>query len=192
MILTPEFRKEYLKLYESQTQNPSFPNFYTTLAKAVSSITSGKSRYEAVSVRTGVPWYVVGLIHLLECSSNFSQHLHNGDPLKFRTVHVPTGRPPLDHWTWEDSAVDALQLDKLTAWKDWSIAGILYKLETYNGLGYRNHNINTPYLWSGTNHYIKGKYGSDGRWDPNLVSKQLGAAPILKDMASRELIRLTK
>jgi lysozyme family protein len=40
----------------------------------------------------------------------------------------------------------------------------------------------TPYLWSFTNHYTKGKFVADGKFDANAVSKQCGAAAILKLM----------
>jgi lysozyme family protein len=69
----------------------------------------------------------------------------------------------------------------LSAANDWSIEGILFQLEAYNGWGYRNHHgINTPYLWSGSNQYTSGKYVADGKFDPTAVSKQIGGALLLK------------
>ena len=53
----------------------------------------GKARYAAVGKPFGIPWHVVGIIHMLEAAANFTTHLHNGDPLTARTVHVPAGRP---------------------------------------------------------------------------------------------------
>jgi hypothetical protein len=43
----------------------------------------------------------------------------------------------------------------------------------------------SPYLWSMTNHYIRGKYVSDGRFDPVAVSAQAGVASILKILKSK-------
>ena len=63
--------------------------------------------------------------------------------------------------------------------------GILYALELFNGMGYRRYHpqVNTPYLWSGTNHYGTspsiGKYTSDGRWNVRAISRQTGAAAIM-------------
>ena len=110
------------------------------------------------------------------------EHLHNGDPLTARTVHVPAGRPLTGNppFTWHDSAVDALNQMGLSGANDWSIEGTLYHLEQYNGFGYRSKGINSPYLWSGSNLYTKGKFGSDNQYNPDLVSKQTGAALILK------------
>ena len=98
-----------------------------------------------------------------------------------------TGSPP---FSWEASATDALTYKKFNVWTDWSVAGILYKLELYNGWGYRKKGVATPYLWSFSNHYTKGKYVEDGVFDPEAVSKQAGAAVILKRMLEQGVIAL--
>ena len=130
-----------------------------------------------------MPWYVVGCIHYRECDLNFKQNLSNGDPIISRTVNVPSGRPlkGTPPFTWEECAIDALELKGINSISDWSIANILKTLEDYNGDGYLLYHptINTPYLWSGTNMYTKGKYGSDGKFDPNLVDKQIGCSVLL-------------
>src|SRR6476660_2588488 len=115
----------------------------------IQKIVSNRQRYEDVSSSLNIPWYVIAVIHNMEAGLSFNTHLHNGDPLSARTVHVPAGRPLQGNppFTWEESAVDALQLEGFDHWTDWSIAGICYKLERYNGLGYRGHGINSPYLW---------------------------------------------
>ncbi|SHL17569.1 hypothetical protein SAMN05444266_102315 [Chitinophaga jiangningensis] len=139
-----------------------------------------------------IPWYFIACVHYLECSFSFKKHLHNGDPLTGYTVQVPAGRPKVGHpppFTFEESAVDALKLmgfDKVTSWK---LPFILRKLEAYNGFGYfKYHNMNSPYLWSYSNHYTKGKYVKDGKFDKDAVSAQLGSAVILKRMEERGLI----
>lgn len=153
--------------------------------EVVDAILKHQDRYAAVTETSSVPWYVIAVIHNMECSLNFNEHLHNGDPLKKKTVNVPAGRPP--GWdgtgTWEESALDALRYDNLTSWTDWSIAGICYKLEGYNGWGYRNHGIHTPYLWSFTNQYTSGKYIADGIWSESAVSSQCGCAAVLRRLA---------
>jgi lysozyme family protein len=151
---------------------------------AVAKIRANRERYEAVGSALGVPWYVVGLIHMMESSGNFTAHLHNGDPLTARTTHVPAGRPKAGTppFSWEESAADALELQRFGSWKDWGIPGILFKLEAYNGFGYReNHpDVSSPYLWSFSNHYTRGKYVADGSFSPTAVSAQCGAAVMLK------------
>ncbi len=147
-------------------------------------IVSNKERYQAVEQATKTPWYVIGLIHAMEGGCNFKTHLHNGDSLARRTVQVPAGRPKTGSppFQWQDSAIDAIRYDGLDKVQGWSIERICYELEKFNGWGYAQHHadVNTPYLWSGTNQYARGKYVQDGVWSSSAVSGQSGAMPILK------------
>lgn len=142
--------------------------------------------YARVAALSGVPWIAVGVIHLRESDLDFTCHLHNGDRLSARTTHVPRGRPPTGKppFTWLASAVDALGCDKppLTTWPDWSMAGMADALEHYNGEGYRFKGLASPYLWAGCQHYAKGKYASDGHYDPDLVDRQPGCMVLIKVM----------
>lgn len=177
-------RAEYAALWAECEIRPERDKTVTATAKK---IISNRPRYDAVSRATGVPWYVIGIIHQMECSLSFSKHLHNGDSLKARTWQVPSGRPkvwpPSGQEPWDASAIDALtmpgkEFHKIT---DWSIERIAYVLEMYNGFGYRLYRkINSPYLWSFTTHYKAGKYIADGKWSATAVSGQSGAMAILK------------
>lgn len=142
-----------------------------------------KKRYMKVAEKTDVPWEFIAVIHNMESSRSFSKHLHNGDSLNMRTIHVPKGRPLSNPpFTWEESAIDAILFKKLNK-IDWTeITSWLFQLERYNGWGYRKYHsdVNSPYLWSKSNHYTAGKYVKDGKWSPTAVSKQCGAAVILK------------
>ena len=182
--LTNAHRRRYELLYESCLTRPNRKASVNALAKK---IRANRKRYEKVGKAVGVPWYVVGIIHSLEASGNFTRHLHNGDPLSARTLHVPAGRPKTGKppFTWEQSAIDALRGRGLGTWSDWSIPGTLYQLEAYNGFGYRDHhpNVPSPYLWSFSNHYTRGKYVADGRFSASAVSQQVGAALLLKQLA---------
>jgi lysozyme family protein len=159
------------------------------VGKAATRLVGFRARYDAVENQLGIPWYFVGLIHSMESSCNFGTHLHNGDRLTGRTTHVPPNRPPAEvgdpPFTWEQSAVDALRSQKLHIVSDWSLPCVLFRLEKYNGWGYRLKSQTSPYLWSFTDRYISGKYVADGRYDPNAVSEQCGAAAILKRLQER-------
>ena len=149
-------------------------------------------QYEEVAARTGAPWWFVGIVHALEASFNFAGHLHNGDPLTGRTVQVPKGRPvqwnpPSD---WVSSAVDAIEHEGYARVDDWGLPAILYRFESYNGFGYRGRGVNTPYLWSFSNHYSAGKFVRDGKFDPSAVSKQCGAAVMLKALVGAGDVRI--
>ncbi len=145
-------------------------------------IADNNVRYQTVVSKWKLPWYIVGIIHNMEADMNFTRHLHNGDKLTARTVHVPAGRPltGTPPFTWEESAKDALTMCGLDKVSDWSIPHTLLVLEGYNGFGYQRRGINSPYLWAGSSNYVKGKYVSDGKFDPEAVSHQIGAALILK------------
>ena len=162
---------------------------YPVLNKCVQTIAAGKEAYESISAATGIPWYFIGIIHNMECSCNFNKHLHNGDPLTARTVQVPKGNPKKGNppFTFFDSAIDALNVEGFTKWADWSIGGMLYCFEKYNGFGYRKKNINSPYLWSCSNQYSRGKFVKDGVFDPNAVSSQVGTAVILRRMSELQI-----
>lgn len=190
ITLTPKLKKEYETLFASCVINPAN---LSAAKKIKDKIVANKSRYEAVAAATTVPWYIVGVIHNMEGGLNFKTHLHNGDPLTAKTIHVPKGRPAgTPPFTWEQSAIDALTFDGLAGVKKWNLAIILFRLEGFNGFGYRvrHPEVLTPYLWSFTNHYKKGKFVADGKFDPNAVSKQCGAAAILKLMVTDKDIEI--
>lgn len=140
---------------------------------------AAKARYKTVETLTGVPWFFIACAHQRESSQDFSRSLAQGDPWNARSVHVPAGRGPFK--SWEDAAVDALVACAPYAAKntDWSAGGTMTMLERYNGLGYANKGIPSPYVWSGTDQYVKGKYVADGKFDANTVDKQLGCAGLI-------------
>ncbi len=179
ITLTPKLRKEYEDMFASCVVKAGKQAAVDSIRDK---IVNKRDRYEGIEKLTSVPWYVVAVIHNMEASLKFNGHLHNGDPLTAKTVNVPNGRPPgKAPFTWEASALDALKFDGMTGVKDWTLGAILFRLEKFNGFGYRTRRtgIQTPYLWSFSNHYGKGKFTSDGKLDPDAVSKQCGAAVIL-------------
>ena len=186
--LTDDLRREYLTLFANCVVDPARLSGVNGI---ISRIMPNQARYQSVADPLGIPWHFVAVIHNMECSLNFTEHLHNGDPLTARTFHVPAGRPPIGEppFRWEISATDALTVEGFANRSDWSLPVILYRLEAYNGFGYRNRTppLNTPYLWSFSNHYTKGKFTKDGVFDPDAPSNQCGAAVILFQMAQRGL-----
>ncbi len=182
-------RDEYASLFASARARPEHTETLTWHFEAIKKF---RTRYEALSKDTGVPWYFIGAIHGLEASFNFRAHFHNGDfPLSRRTRQVPAGRPlvwgpPSD---WEASAKDALKLLGFTNQSDWSLERMLYRLEAYNGFGYRQRGVASPYLWSFSSHYERGKFVSDGKWSPNARSQQCGAATVIKVLADAGEVR---
>jgi lysozyme family protein len=145
-------------------------------------LVAAKDRYQAVERRTGVPWFVVAVIHEREASQDWAANIAQGDPWNRRSVHEPKGRGPFK--SWDDAADDALLNCSPFAgkWKDWTAGGAMTLLEQYNGLGYAAKGIPSPYCWSGTDQYRSGKYVADHVFDPNVVDKQLGCAGLILAM----------
>ncbi|HBB98745.1 MAG TPA: hypothetical protein DC054_25480, partial [Blastocatellia bacterium] len=100
------------------------------------------------------------------------------------TVQVPPGRPATGNppFKWEDSAIDALVFENFDRVEDWTLPGSLFRLEGFNGFGSRTRGINSPYLWSFSNHYTKGKFVKDGVFNSEAVSQQCGVAILLRKM----------
>lgn len=146
---------------------------------------ANKGRYLAIARSAGMPdiaWVFIAVSHYRESSQDFSKSLAQGDPWNAVSRNVPAGRGPFK--SFEDAAVDALVKCSPYAarLKDWSIGGMLTNLERYNGIGYANKGIPSPYIWSGTDQYRSGKYVRDGVFDPGTVDKQLGCAGLILTM----------
>ncbi len=149
---------------------------FTPLAK---SLIAAKPRYQTVETSTGVPWFVIAVIHERESAQNWFDSLAQGDPWNRVSVHVPAGRGPFT--SWEAAAIDALAncAPYLARNRDWSIQGTLTRLEEYNGLGYAARNVPSPYIWAGTDQYKSGKYVRDGVYDSAAIDSQPGCAGLL-------------
>ncbi|MFI5355087.1 MAG: hypothetical protein ACHQX0_05705, partial [Desulfobaccales bacterium] len=144
--------------------------------KAIAAMQAPQARYAALADRAGVPWYFVAVVHQREGSGNFNQSVRDGHRL-------PAGL------SWEDDALAVMQ-EQCGGWHNWSLPGLLYRLEAYNGFGYRQYQINSPYLWSFATCYTKGKFVADGRFDPDQVDAQPGTAVILHRMVAQGLITI--
>nr|MCU0947964.1 hypothetical protein [Porphyrobacter sp.] len=177
-------REEYRRLFDRLAVRPEraeAAQFHLAM------IRQSRPRYEAAGARAKVPWFFIALTHALEASFNFRAHLHNGDfPLSARTRQVPAGRPRvwLPPSDWESSAVDAINLLGFGGQDDWSLERTLYRLEAYNGFGYRRLGVPTPYLWSFSQHYDRGKFVADGKFSRTARSQQCGAAVMLHGLAA--------
>ena len=145
-----------------------------------------KKIYEQVASKTNVPAELIAAIHWRESGGNFDAYLHNGTKIG-ETLDTINGSKIF--YSWQDSALDALTnyggnpdniiQDDFQSYCDYA--------EHYNGMGYsKYHNMNSPYVWAGTNLYSSGKYVQDGNFDPNKVDRQLGVAVMLKTLLELE------
>lgn len=179
-------KDEYARLFEACAVRPERQG---NIDYYLRELERHQDAYQAVEQQSGVPWLFTGILHGMECGFSFQRHLHNGDPLSARTVRVPAGHPRAGEppFPWVVSAVDALQLKRLHEETDWSVPRQLFHFERFNGFGYRRRGIPSPYLWSFSTLYVKGKFVADGVFDPEAVSKQSGAGVILKAAKARGL-----
>lgn len=158
------------------------------LAKAkpvAARLVSGRAKviYLQIERDTGVPWFIVAVIHEREASQRWDRQLGQGDPLDQVSRHVPKGRGPFSSFI--EGADDALIhcAPYLARWHDWTAGGALTALELYNGTGYESfHHMASPYVWGGSDIYHVGKYVSDGNFDATVEDHQLGCAVLLKEM----------
>jgi lysozyme family protein len=185
-----ELMDEYCNLFElCQVKQSKINEVNARFNKVI----EGQEKYKKVASALGVvPWYFIGIIHMLESNFNFNAHLHNGDSLSRKTIHIPKNRPiSLPPFSWEVSAIDAMKMQGFHKKTDWLLPNILYRFEKYNGFGYRKRKLPSPYLWSFSNIYTKGKYISDGEFSPDAISKQCGAAVMLRYMIDKNAINVT-
>ena len=157
----------------------------SSFASVAKKLVANKARYQGIEAQTGVPWFFIAVAHQREASGDFKGVLHNGEKIVGtgrKTKLVPKGRGPFS--TWEEAAIDALKNCAPFAAKnkDWSAGGLLAKLEEYNGLGYANKGLPSPYVWSGTDQYVSGKYTADHVFSATAVDQQLGCAGLLLAM----------
>jgi lysozyme family protein len=190
----PELRDEYQYFFDNCVVKDARK---ADVAGAVANVTAGRARYQATSTRLGgsIPWFFIGITHLLEGQCDFTTHLHNGDPMFrdnagartwLKTVQKPNDHPAVwpapqgetDPWIW--SAMDALRVGGLDKATDWSVPAMLFHFEGYNGYGYRQFRNPTPYLWSLSQIFQRGKYDRDSHYDPNALSDQCGAGLVLQ------------
>lgn len=155
----------------------------------VARIRANKNRYEHIAHKFANPikWYHIGFLHQMEANLNFNSYLGNGQPFNRKTTIVPKGRGPFS--SFEMGAIDAIRYDKLDRIEDWSIGNTLYVLEGFNGYGYTLYRgINSPYIFSGSNHYTSGYYITDAVYSKTTVSQQIGIALLIQELFKQENI----
>jgi len=159
------------------------------MSSIITSIKSNWPDYETVHAQTGVPSHVVACMDYREGGFSRASWLANGDPLfnsdgeAIETSHVPKGLGPAKSWC--DAAVISLKYQNLDKIGNWDLCHALYVLEAWNGFGYANHGINTPYLWSKTQFYKGGLYSSDGVLNYNAFDYNFGCVPIFQEMRDK-------
>src|SRR6266566_4448048 len=151
--------------WESMHILPSRINEISNIAKRLTA-SAAKARYQQIEKATNVPWFIIAVIHERESTQNFTRQLAQGDPLSQVSTHVPKGRGPFFNHPNDPAGHDAFYRGALDAlidcppyaskWADWSPGGSLTLLVEYNGLGYENRGIPSPYIWAVSDQYSHG------------------------------------
>jgi len=151
---------------------------------------ANRARYEAVAARAGVPAQLVAAIHWRESTGNFNTYLHQGDRLGRPAVHVPRDIPVFHEW--DEAAVHALNM-KSTLREAMNItqhttelAALATYAEYYNGLGYHYRGKPSPYVFSGTDQYSRGKFVRDGVYSSVTRDRQLGVMTMIQYIRAKE------
>jgi lysozyme family protein/peptidoglycan hydrolase-like protein with peptidoglycan-binding domain len=145
-----------------------------------------QQRYVYVASQTGVPAALIAAIHYRESSMRFDTYLHQGDRLGRPAVNHPSNIPVFH--VWEDAAIHALNLKKgvRTAMgmdeTTTDFAAMATYAEVYNGLGYHNRGLESPYVYGGTDQYTGGRYVRDGVFDPNSFDQRMGVMALVQGL----------
>lgn len=144
-----------------------------------------KSQYEAIAAMLSanlalkIDWRIVATLHALEAGFDLRKQIHNGQRWDKRTTWVPKGRGPFN--SLASACLDAFQIKKKPDFFD--VGNTLIFLIAWNGWGYYYKGVlASPYVFSYSNFQVPGKYVSDGVYDPQAISLQVGAAVILKQL----------
>jgi lysozyme family protein len=181
--LTPALRKDYETKWRT-CEIDYQPETVKAVARRILAVKQTCSGF------WNIPWWFIALCWLRECNLNPKGCLHNGELIigtDRKTKLVPAGRGPFA--TWHDATADALVIKSYHKVKDWGVAPVLFMFEGFNGFGYHNKGVPSPYLWSHTNHYADGswdddpkggKYIRDHVWSGDVYDSQLGVCAVLK------------
>jgi len=176
-----DLKNEYLQDWQALV---IMPEHAATVEADARKVVEHKDAYQAVEAATGVPWWVVGIIDMMEGGGGADTNPCNGQTLKRRTTNVPEGRPPAPlepPFTFQQAAVDAMTYMGFDKIKTWTIDVVSWVFEKQNGFGYRRyHHMRSPYLYGFSNLEQPGRYVTDHNFDPAAPNRQAGALAILK------------
>ena len=155
---------------------------YTELSAFEGHYSRNSKRYQVVAQKTSLPVELIAALHWREASGSFDRMMSNGAPLGKKSTIVPYDGP---YDSWEDSAIPPLtQRAKLAATVELDkdpndLVALASFAELWNGKGYFNRGVPSPYVYSGTDVYSAGKYVADGTYDAKAVDRQIGVVPMI-------------
>lgn len=177
-----QYKNEYaIKKYEFNFETNLGEIQERDLKNFTENFNENSEKYKNVEEATGIPAELVAAIHWRECTGDFSKYLHNGELLGYTTTKTPKG---LYFEDWTEAAIHAMKSHKPEMIEKDNIESWYEFAENYNGWGYRNMGLESPYIWSGTEKYVSGKFVGDGVYESSYKDDQLGVAVMLKELLS--------
>lgn len=141
-----------------------------------------RQEWDDVEGRTGVKrlWGFASFER--ESSSDYRCSPAQGDRWDQVSKNVPRGLGP--YANWGASCVASYRIDHLDLVKVWAWLRALYEAELFNGFGYRQFGIHSPYLWAWMTAYRDGdgKYDFDGHFKRGLTDQQCGIVALMLTM----------
>lgn len=189
---------QYKYMKEQLQEVTSIDNKFDGLIKEfIEAYIKSEAIYRDLAEKVGIPAELLAVIHYRENSTDylngtFNVYLHNGEPLGKETEKEPDG---LLFHDFETAAIDAIQRESSIVKRfhlstnSNDLVAMLCFAECYNGTGYYNNGHINPYIFSGTNVYVSGKYveiqktdgsGTTSVYKADLVDEQVGAYLLFK------------
>lgn len=172
------------KAAQAQINNDSR---YAAELRSIANMSPEKRRQiDEIARRADLPPALVAGIWYREASLRDGVYLHNGDPLGSPTTHVPRGIF-FRRDQFVEAAVDALRSKRSTQqalnlhYNSTDLGAMATYAEAYNGYGYRNHGVTSPYAFAGTNQYHGGMYVADGQFSATTYDRRLGVVAVAQE-----------
>ncbi|MBZ4421262.1 peptidoglycan-binding protein [Myxococcus sp. RHSTA-1-4] len=160
---------------------------YAAELRSIANLSPQKRRQiDEIARKADLPPALVAGIWYREASFRDGVYLHNGDPLGTPTTHVPKGiffRKD----QFVEAAVHALREKRSTQkelnlhYNSTDLGAMATYAEAYNGYGYRNKGVTSPYSFAGTDQYRGGMYVADGKYSASTYDRRLGIVAIAKE-----------
>jgi lysozyme family protein len=182
------------EIYRSNTERARnaepTSKYASQVNKAVETMGKKEAVIDEIARKANLPPSLVGALWHREASFKEGVYMHNGDPLGKPTTHVPKGIN-FGKDQFVDAAVHALNRFKSTSkglglsYDSKDVGAMATFAEHYNGLGYRNKDRVSPYVFAGTDQYKGGMYVADGVYSAKTFDQRPGVVAIINAYAQR-------
>ncbi|MDE6950846.1 MAG: hypothetical protein K2P64_08030, partial [Lachnospiraceae bacterium] len=137
-----------------------------------------REKYNEIARETNVPPVLIAAIHYRESNNNFNYSIRNG---QMPVASIEEFLSDAEEWFGKGMTEKGIRIPS-----DASIELMLTYAELHNGVTYAKEGLVNPYLYSGTNIYMKGKYVADKVYDGEKVDRQVGVYALIMAIDEKE------